>query len=969
MTERTASPLEAAQAAAWSGLLTAAKRRLDSRVRATVFGGLAIAIVLGVAAVFLAYVRADTVRNAERELSNLGAALAEQTAQAFHAAELALDALEVQLRVFDLGHPIGVQAAHELMRDKVAGLQQIKSATILDANGNLIASSDGYPTTKVWLGDRPYFAEHLKPPPKRQVIGVPVNSRTTGERLIVFSRRRNGQDGGFNGVLNIALDPTYFENVYRTALLSDGSAIALANDAGVFLARYPDPENFIGRSVAGGRIFTDLSRSTSGGTIEFVGRISGERNIYAPRMVPGYPLVLIPSLRKSSVLADWRQQSILVGAGAGAAALAIFVMLVQVRRSEERSRRHATMLQDAINSLPDGFILWDKDDRPVLWNDTLERRDPGTAADLATGRTFTEIMRARVERGLVREARGREDAYIRERLANHRNPTGRSVLQNLSDGRWIRISETRTREGEIVGIRTDVSDLKKAESDLAQEGQRLRVALAAADIAVFSQDRALRYTWGFNLRLPIEPADLAGKTDRDLYPPGAAEALTHLKRAVIDGDRPGRAEVAVASGDGVITLDVLAEPLRQPDGTVIGVIGAVVDITQRKMTEQQLRQSQKMDAVGALTGGIAHDFNNMLGVIIGNLDMLIEALGPGHPASEQASLSIAAAERSAELVRRLLAFSRKQPLQPTLIDVNEVVKGMEPLLRRAIGETIAIDLSPDLDVGAIEVDRNQLENALLNLSINARDAMPKGGRIGISTRMAVVDHDTAPMYPELAPGDYVALSLTDTGKGIPPDILQRVFEPFFTTKGEGKGTGLGLSMVYGFTRQSGGTAKIYSEPGHGTTVRLYFPCCADETAPAKAEPATEPTAPTGSETILVVEDRDDMRMVAVRVLTRLGYRTIEAANAADAIAAIERGERIDLVFTDIVMPGAMSGLDLAHEIRRRNLKLAMLLTSGYASPQTLRGEALAAGLQVIGKPYRAAELARAIREALESRWK
>ena len=389
------------------------------------------------------------------------------------------------------------------------------------------------------------------------------------------------------------------------------------------------------------------------------------------------------------------------------------------------------------------------------------------------------------------------------------------------------------------------------------------------------------------------------------------------------------------------------------------------DMTERHAIEQQLRQSQKLEAVGQLTGGIAHDFNNMLGVIIGNLDLVLENADAKAAETQYLRSALEASMRGADLVRRLLLFSRRQPLSPSVFAVNDAIQEIEPLLKRVLGETVALETALNGGAGRIVADKHQLENALMNLCVNARDAMPSGGLIRIASATVAVDPASAPQYPDIAPGRYVTISVTDSGIGIAPDDLARVFEPFFTTKPEGKGTGLGLSMVYGFMRESGGTVKIYSELGHGTTVRLYFPASdAELSAPAEAQ---EESLPTGSETVLVAEDRVDVRAVAVAMLERLGYRVFEAATAQAALAVLDSGAKVDLVFSDIVMPGGMSGLELAQELRRRGVKTPILLTSGYASPQALREQAQKLGLPVIGKPYRIVDLAVRVRAMLDGK--
>jgi PAS domain S-box-containing protein len=390
------------------------------------------------------------------------------------------------------------------------------------------------------------------------------------------------------------------------------------------------------------------------------------------------------------------------------------------------------------------------------------------------------------------------------------------------------------------------------------------------------------------------------------------------------------------------------------------------DMTMKQAMEQQLRQSQKLEAVGQLTGGIAHDFNNLLGVIIGNLDLVMDPSDPKRQESPHLKSALDAAMRGAELVRRLMVFSRRQPLSPSVFAVNDAIAEFEALLRRALGEATELQTQFGEAAGRIAADRYQFENALMNLCVNARDAMPSGGIIRVETASVAVDEASAPLYPDIAPGNYVTISVTDSGTGIAPEHLPKVFEPFFTTKTEGKGTGLGLAMVYGFMRESNGTAKIYSELGHGTTVRLYFPRTEAELS-AEDDDTAATILPTGDETVLVVEDRMDMRAIAVAVLERLGYRALEADTAAAALAVLNSGAKIDFVFSDIVMPGGMSGLDLAQEIRNRGVRAPILLTSGYASPQALREQAQKLGIPVLGKPYRVADLAAKVRAMLDGR--
>jgi signal transduction histidine kinase len=383
--------------------------------------------------------------------------------------------------------------------------------------------------------------------------------------------------------------------------------------------------------------------------------------------------------------------------------------------------------------------------------------------------------------------------------------------------------------------------------------------------------------------------------------------------------------------------------------------------------QQQLHQAQKMEAVGQLTGGVAHDFNNLLTIIIGNVDALATLFTSEPRAKEFAEMALKASLRGADLTRQLLAFSRQQRLQPRVIDLNDLVKGVTSLLRRTIGSNIEIRTELDGGLWLAEADPAHVESALLNLAVNARDAMPNGGQLTIETANKVLDGSYAAENADVVAGNYAMLSVTDTGTGIPAAILNRVFDPFFTTKEVGKGTGLGLSMVYGFAKQSGGHARIYSEEGHGTAVRLYLPRAKQNTVTATAvdEPDAARLAGNG-ERILVVEDNEDVRALVMRHLGELGYRVVPAGNASEALAVVESPEKLDMLFTDIVMPGKVSCEALVKRAREVRPTLAVLLTSGF-SEAAMQGTLLANNQNaLLSKPYRKQDLARKVREVLRS---
>ncbi|MBR1092014.1 response regulator [Bradyrhizobium manausense] len=382
-------------------------------------------------------------------------------------------------------------------------------------------------------------------------------------------------------------------------------------------------------------------------------------------------------------------------------------------------------------------------------------------------------------------------------------------------------------------------------------------------------------------------------------------------------------------------------------------------------TESQIRQSQKMEATGQLTGGIAHDFNNILTVITGTIGILADAVKDDPRLAEIAEMIDAAASRGADLTQHLLAFARKQPLVPRSVDINSLILEAVKLLRPTLGEHVEIDTLFAQDVGPALIDPSQLSTAILNLALNARDAMPDGGKLVFETRNYVSDA-TSVANEEIATGNYVMIAVSDSGLGIPAAILDKVFEPFFTTKDVGQGSGLGLSMVYGFVKQSNGHIRIYSEEGHGTTVKLYLPRASNAANFDKAQPGNRDLE-VGCETILVVEDDDLVRKYVGAQLRSLGYVTLKARNGAEALAVIDSGAAIDLLFTDIIMPGGMNGRQLALEVQKRRPAIKVLYTSGYTENAIIHHGRLDPGVLLLTKPYQRSDLASLVRKALSEK--
>ncbi|HNB27725.1 MAG TPA: PAS domain-containing protein [Alphaproteobacteria bacterium] len=462
--------------------------------------------------------------------------------------------------------------------------------------------------------------------------------------------------------------------------------------------------------------------------------------------------------------------------------------------------------------------------------------------------------------------------------------------------------------------------------------------------------------------------ELIGKSDHDIFP--AAQAALFLARDLeaLESGKPlltVEEEVTTRNGDTRL-LRTVKVPVMDEKGKPQFLLGFAEDMTERKAIEQQLRQAVKMEAVGQLTGGVAHDFNNLLGIIIGNLDLAADHTGANPELRDCLQEALSGALRGAELTRRLLAFSRKQALQPAVIDLNRGLPQIAKMLSRTIGEQIVVELHPSSDLWPTLADPAQLDEAILNLAINARDAMPNGGTLSIETANVHLDEDYAAQNSEAKVGDYVQLSVSDTGSGMAPEVIERCFELFFTTKGEEKGSGLGLSMVYGFVKQSGGHIKVYSELGHGTSVKIYLPRVRDAAADVERAGAPQPAMTTGNETVLIVEDNAGLRAVMVKQVTELGYRTLEAENAKAALDILATHPRIDLLFSDIIMPGGMTGVELAREARRLYPRLRILLTSGYTARAMANGFHDIEGLALLNKPFRRRDLAQRIRLILDA---
>lgn len=522
-------------------------------------------------------------------------------------------------------------------------------------------------------------------------------------------------------------------------------------------------------------------------------------------------------------------------------------------------------------------------------------------------------------------------------------------------------------------LKSEVSDRLQAEQELMHARTFLDVIIDNVPAMLLLKDAKTGKVVYLNRAgeklTGIDRGEIVGKRVDEVMPSADAKLIELQDNQVIESGKTcelyENTLVTRRRGARLVRTKKLAVP--DEHGAPQYLLAFCEDVTEQRQAEEQLRHAHKMEALGQLTGGLAHDFNNLLAIIIGNLDVLSDTTRGDAEQRELVQAAIGAAVSGSELTRRLLAFARRQPLQPEQVDVNALLDDLSRLLRRTLGENVEIALELEPTISQVIVDRVQLETAVANLANNARDAMPNGGRLIMATRMAGLDQDYAEHHAEVAPGDYVVIEVSDAGEGMSPEVQARIFEPFYTTKAPGKGTGLGLSMVFGFMKQSGGHISVYSEPGRGTTFRLYLPPAAQMAAATTVE--SPPLQPAGAprETILVVEDNAKLREVVVKQLRALGFKIFEADNAQRALDIIAMCGSVDLLFSDVVLPGEMDGCALARKVTALSPQSKILFTSGFPGARLAEMQGMDTSVRLLSKPYRKEELTRAVREILAER--
>ncbi|WP_407157837.1 ATP-binding protein [Bradyrhizobium sp. STM 3557] len=750
---------------------------------------------------------------------------------------------------------------------------------IVDIKGQSICTTNG---RSVNLADRSYFTEAMRT--GHFTVGIYSIGRLTGRELIPFALPFSNDDGQLAGVIVAALNLEWLANFILQLGVPRGAALAIADRAGTYLARYPDNGNFVGRQMPGQRyMHSDRSGTVTTVDLKGVERIVG----YSTLQADSGELLVAVGLDKAQAFGwierrTW-QDVLLIALGA---ALVLLLSWFGARR----------FIHQPLKQLVDAANQWRLGDYAQRVHIRDKRSELSWVADAFN--TMADALAAR-ERELYEAKERAEEAA--NRITSIFESTNDCVM--IVD-REFRVSYLNARaqahlseERNLIGVDIwEAFSVAAAEPDVAF---LLQEAVSKQQSASFERFCARRGVW----------------YDINAFPSG--EGLAVLFRDITEHKQA---------------------------------------IEARRLIEEQLHQSQKMEAIGQLTGGIAHDFNNLLMVISGNLELIESPETSRDHARELAAASRKAADRGANLTAQLLAFSRRQKLTPKPVYADRLIQDFQDVIRQAAGDGCDFRLVGDDHLWPCYVDPAQLQTALLNLALNGRDAMPNGGLLEISLRNVTLEDDA---IAGVSAGCYVMISVTDTGCGMAPDTLDRAFEPFFTTKEVGRGTGLGLSMVYGFVRQSGGHVTIESAVGMGTTICLYLP---RSTQAPVVEATAAPTqdTPSGSGRVLLVEDDDEVLDVTVTMLKRLGYDVTYARNGVDALRMLKSGMRPDILFSDVVMPGGVNGIELAREARRLYEGIRILLASGNAA-DVLAQHGAVGEFPVIGKPYLRAELARCLR--------
>ncbi len=910
-----------------------------------------------------------------RHAQTMSQNLAEHAARSLDAVDLTLLTVKKQAERDRVSEPRSSEEIIGEFEEYIAALPQIRGLILTDRAG-IIRYTERKKSIGMDIHDRGYFKYHQNSTDSELYVGKPLVGRTTGRWFFSTSRKIEQPDGSFDGISMALVTQGYFKNFYdRVEAEENISAAYVTLDGMIFAASRNFSKEF--EDVAGKNIdFVDRGKFKSERTDRFVGKLfpGGVERVVSYARVSGYPIYLVTSIEHDVAMDSWNQRTKLVGFLVLSACIILFGLISAANRhykrreiAEAELRESERRFRDIAESTSDWF--WEMDES--LQFTYLSPR-------------FFELSGFQPKDVIGKK---RSDFQSEETLyddwASHLADMDERVPFTdfqyelvCKNGERISISVSGQpifSEGKkFLGYRGAARDITQRKHDekalLEQEGRYHSIITTSHD-GFWLVD-----VEGKILDVNDAYCERSGYSRRELLSMRLSDLDIHMS----DEEVASKIRSGIKAGSGLFTtehrtkegetwpVEISSSYDRTGGGRFFSFIR---DISERERLEQQLRRAQKMEAVGQLTGGIAHDFNNILGIVLGNLQILQRVISGDEKAVGRIDIAIKSVMRGAELTRKLLGFSRQEAHGSKLTSVNEFIENLEELLSKSL--TVAINLEHHLspDSWLVEVDPGDLQDAILNLALNARDSMPEGGNLVIETANKVLGEDYVRQNPQGEEGEYVMISVSDTGKGMSAEIRERVFEPFFTTKEEGKGTGLGLSMVYGFVKRSGGHINIYSEMGEGTTISLYIPRAQKESNGVAGQ-IEDIELPSGDETILVVDDEDHLIDIAVIQLQDLGYKTDVANNAKQALEKIRENRNIDLLFSDVIMPGGMDGYELAVEAKNENPDLNVLLTSGFTKKREKMGlennalyTELAANL--LSKPYSQAELATVVRRILD----
>ena|GEM_PF-481828 len=960
--------------------------------------------------------RGRVIDAAYQDAENLTNVLAEHTRQTLFSLDLAIGSVAETMAK---GDGLSVEEVHQFLSSR----QQLASGTFgfytMDVGGRLVATSLRASPDPIDLSGYPEFRFHRDNPAGGLFIAAPRKGAVgdaAQKWIITFSRRIANPDGSFAGVVVAALSLDYLLDFYDVLRLGESGAVALFSPEGTLIARSPHNEAHMGRHYEDSGLMKDMAASHNSGLFSAVYPADGMRRISAYKVIEDSRALVIVGLGEQEILDRWRRGlmfDVVIGSLFFAtfliASLLVLGYFGQRRRWEEERSRRLKLIADESAAL-----LKYRDVPSVLGHMTDTARVLSGAHQAVTSLTrdgsFAQDINAVSLSDKYAGWRDYDEASdgsgIYRLVCEHNRPMRLTQAELLAHPAWRGFGDASDRhppmrgwlavpivamDGKNLGL-IQLSDKESGEFTEDDQNELVQLAsITAASIenlqAIADREQALADANA--ARREVESiftsiSDAVYALDNDwcfVYLNAEAERLLNRRREDLLGksvwdefpetlDTVLHGEYQRARADRVPAIfEFFFPPLATwfsvrafPHGG--GLTVYFQDISLRIETEERLRQALKMDAIGQLTGGVAHDFNNLLTVILGASESLQDYLQQAPTGiRSQADAIHKAGERAAALTHRLLAFARKQPLDPRLTSINTLLGDVEDMLRRTLGENVNIELVRGSGLWKAIVDPHELQNAILNLAINARDAMPEGGKLTIETANMAVDANYADVHG-ITPGQYVMVAVSDTGAGMSPETVTRAFEPFFTTKDVGKGSGLGLSMVYGFARQSGGHAKIYSEAGEGTTVKIYLPR-GDTDSEAAYSANRLNTILQGSESVLLVEDDELVREHTVNCLHSLGYRVDACEDGHDALSLLDSGAHYDLLLTDVVLPGGMSGRVVAEKVTQREPSIKVLYMSGYTENAIVHHGRLDRGVHLLGKPFRLADLGRKVREVLD----